>query len=90
MSKIKMVKGGVTSAQGFLAGAVFAGIKASNKGREDMALVASEVPAAAAGVFTTNRVKAAPMKRASPGKPRPAPTSRPISSPSASRSRSTK
>ena len=57
-----MVKGGVTSAQGFLAGAVFAGIKASNKGREDMALVASEVPAAAAGVFTTNRVKAAPVR----------------------------
>ena len=62
MSKIKIVKGGVTSAQGFLAGAVFAGIKASNKGREDMALVASEVPAAAAGVFTTNRVKAAPVR----------------------------
>lgn len=62
MSKIKMVKGGVTSAQGFLAGAVFAGIKASNKGREDMALVASEVPASAAGVFTTNRVKAAPVR----------------------------
>jgi glutamate N-acetyltransferase/amino-acid N-acetyltransferase len=62
MSKIKTVKGGVTSAQGFLAGAVFAGIKASNKGREDMALVASEVPAAAAGVFTTNRVKAAPVR----------------------------
>ena len=62
MSKIKMVKGGVTSAQGFLAGTVFAGIKASNKGREDMALVASEVPAAAAGVFTTNRVKAAPVR----------------------------
>jgi glutamate N-acetyltransferase/amino-acid N-acetyltransferase len=62
MSKIKMAKGGVTSAQGFLAGAVFAGIKASNKGREDMALVASEVPAAAAGVFTTNRVKAAPVR----------------------------
>jgi len=62
MSKIKTVKGGVTSAQGFLAGAVFAGIKASTKGREDMALVASEVPAAAAGVFTTNRVKAAPVR----------------------------
>ena len=62
MRKIKMVKGGVTSAQGFLAGAVFAGIKASNKGREDMALVASEVPVAAAGVFTTNRVKAAPVR----------------------------
>ena len=62
MSKLKKVKGGVTAAQGFLAGAVFAGIKASNKGREDLALVASEVPATAAGVFTTNRVKAAPVR----------------------------
>ena len=62
MSKLKKVKGGVTAAQGFLAGAVFAGIKAWNKGREDMALVASEVPAAAAGVFTTNRVQAAPVR----------------------------
>jgi len=62
MSKLKKIKGGVTAARGFLAGAVFAGVKASNKGREDMALVASEVPAAAAGVFTTNRVKAAPVR----------------------------
>ena len=62
MSKIKTIKGGVTAAKAFLAGAVFAGIKASNKGREDMALVASDVPAVAAGVFTTNRVKAAPVR----------------------------
>jgi glutamate N-acetyltransferase/amino-acid N-acetyltransferase len=62
MNKLKKIKGGVTAARGFLAGAVFAGIKASNKGREDMALVASQVPAAAAGVFTTNRVKAAPVR----------------------------
>jgi glutamate N-acetyltransferase/amino-acid N-acetyltransferase len=62
MSKIKAVKGGVTAARGFLAGAVFAGIKASNPGREDLALVASQGPAAAAGVFTTNRVKAAPVR----------------------------
>ena len=62
MNKLKKIKGGVTAARGFLAGAVFAGIKASNKGREDMALVASQVPAAAAGVFTANRVKAAPVR----------------------------
>jgi len=62
MSKLKKVKGGVTAPKGFLAAAVFAGIKASNKGRNDMALVVSEVPAAAAGVFTTNRVKAAPVR----------------------------
>ena len=62
MSGIKAIKGGVTAACGFRAAAVFAGIKASNKGRDDMALVASEVPAAATGVFTTNRVKAAPVR----------------------------
>jgi glutamate N-acetyltransferase/amino-acid N-acetyltransferase len=62
MSKLKSVKGGVTAAKGFRAAAVFAGIKASNKGRNDMALVASETPAVAAGVFTTNRVKAAPVR----------------------------
>ncbi len=62
MSKLKPVKGGVTAAKGFRASAVFAGIKASNKGRQDMSLVASEIPAVAAGVFTTNRVKAAPVR----------------------------
>jgi glutamate N-acetyltransferase/amino-acid N-acetyltransferase len=62
MSGIKVIKGGVTAAHGFRAAAIFAGIKAANKKREDMALIASEVPATAAGVFTTNRVKAAPVR----------------------------
>ncbi|MBJ7258541.1 MAG: bifunctional glutamate N-acetyltransferase/amino-acid acetyltransferase ArgJ [Chthoniobacterales bacterium] len=62
MSKIKTVKGGATAAKGFLAGAVFAGIKPSNKNHEDMALLTSQVPAVAAGVFTTNRVQAAPVR----------------------------
>jgi glutamate N-acetyltransferase/amino-acid N-acetyltransferase len=62
MSKLKPVKGGVTAAGGFRAAAVFVGIKAANKSRDDMALVASEVPAVGAGVFTTNRVKAAPVR----------------------------
>ena len=56
MKRLKEIKGGVTAAEGFLAASIFAGIKASNKDREDMALVASSVPAVAAGVFTTNRV----------------------------------
>jgi glutamate N-acetyltransferase / amino-acid N-acetyltransferase len=58
----KKIKGGVTAPQGFLAGAVYVGIKKSNKDRRDMALIYSEKPAAGAGVFTTNRVKAAPVK----------------------------
>jgi len=44
---------------GFVAGAVAAGIK--YKGRKDLAVIFSQVPACAAGVFTTNRVKAAPV-----------------------------
>jgi glutamate N-acetyltransferase/amino-acid N-acetyltransferase len=44
---------------GFLAGAVAAGIR--YQGRPDLALIVSEVPAAAAGVFTTNKVQAAPV-----------------------------
>jgi len=49
----------VTAARGFVAGAVAAGIKPS--GKPDLALVVSEAPASIAGVFTTNRVKAAPV-----------------------------
>jgi len=45
--------------RGFLAGAISAGIKKNLE--KDLALLYSEVPAAAAGVFTRNRVKAAPV-----------------------------
>ena len=51
--------GSVTSASGFLAGAVHAGIK--NKGELDLAILCSEVPCKAAGVFTTNQIKSAPV-----------------------------
>jgi glutamate N-acetyltransferase/amino-acid N-acetyltransferase len=44
---------------GFKAGAVAAGIR--YQGRPDLALITSEVTAAAAGVFTTNKVQAAPV-----------------------------
>jgi len=50
---------GVTAASGFRAAGVACGIKES--GDPDLALVVSERPAAAAGVFTTNQVKAAPV-----------------------------
>ena len=50
----------VTAAQGFRAAGVAAGIKPS--GRPDVALVVNEGPLfAAAGVFTGNRIKAAPV-----------------------------
>ena len=54
------IKGGVTAPKGFLAGGVKAGIKVSRK--HDLALLYSEVPAVAAGAFTTNRCKASPVK----------------------------
>jgi glutamate N-acetyltransferase/amino-acid N-acetyltransferase len=56
------ISGGVTAAQGFLAGSVYCGIKAANKDRPDLALIQSPAPAVAAGTFTTNRVKAAPVR----------------------------
>jgi glutamate N-acetyltransferase / amino-acid N-acetyltransferase len=56
---MKKIDGGVTAAQGFLAAGVYAGIK---KKRKDMALVYSTVPAKGAGTFTTNVVKAAPVR----------------------------
>jgi len=52
--------GGITTPSGFSAGVAEAGIKKA--GRYDLALVASRVPAAAAGVFTTNRFSAAPVR----------------------------
>jgi glutamate N-acetyltransferase/amino-acid N-acetyltransferase len=54
-----ITSGTVTSPQGFLAGAVQAGIK-SQKGL-DLAILCSEKPCVAAGVFTTNTIKAAPV-----------------------------
>ncbi len=56
---MKIIDGGVTAAKGFLAAGVYAGIK---KKRKDMALVYSTVAAKGAGTFTTNVVKAAPVK----------------------------
>ena len=56
---MKKIEGGVTAASGFAAAAAEAQIK--YKGRTDMALVYSTVPAQAAGAFTTNVVKAAPV-----------------------------
>jgi len=46
---------------GFTAGAVAAGLK-KKKGARDLGIICSEVPAAAAGVFTRNRVQAAPVR----------------------------
>ena len=57
---MKVITGGVTAAKGFQAASTAAGIK--YQGRTDMAMVYSEKPCVAAGTFTTNIVKAAPVK----------------------------
>jgi glutamate N-acetyltransferase/amino-acid N-acetyltransferase len=51
--------GSITSASGFKAGAVHAGMK--GKDELDLAILCSEVPCKAAGVFTTNQIKSAPV-----------------------------
>jgi len=57
---MKQISGGVTAAKGFCAASTAAGIK--YKDRKDMALIFSKTPCKAAGTFTTNIVKAAPVK----------------------------
>lgn len=56
---MKKIEGGVTASKGYKAAGIYAGIK---KKKKDMALIYSEVPCKVAGTFTTNLVKAAPVK----------------------------
>jgi glutamate N-acetyltransferase/amino-acid N-acetyltransferase len=56
---VQPISGGITAARGFRAAGVSAGIKAS--GALDLALIVPDVPAAAAALFTTNQVQAAPV-----------------------------
>jgi glutamate N-acetyltransferase/amino-acid N-acetyltransferase len=55
----KPVQGGVTAPSGFRASGLHCGIKAS--GKPDLSLIVSDTPASAAGVFTVNLAKAAPV-----------------------------
>ena len=59
---MKQIPGGVCAAKGFSAAGLRAGIKPTSPAdKNDLGLIVSSVPCAAAGVFTTNRVKAAPV-----------------------------
>ncbi|MBR4613724.1 MAG: bifunctional ornithine acetyltransferase/N-acetylglutamate synthase, partial [Kiritimatiellae bacterium] len=60
MNFIELENGSVTAPQGFRASGVTAGLKPS--GQPDLALLVSEVPAAAAGAFTSNLFAAAPVE----------------------------
>ncbi|HEY5617419.1 MAG TPA: bifunctional glutamate N-acetyltransferase/amino-acid acetyltransferase ArgJ [Vicinamibacterales bacterium] len=55
------VPGGITAARGFKAGSVHSGIKTAAAAL-DLTVLATEVPASAAGLFTTNLAKAAPVR----------------------------
>ena len=57
---IKYIDGGVTAPNGFLASGIHCGLKKSSL-QKDLALIYSEVPAAAAGMYTKNKVKGAPI-----------------------------
>jgi glutamate N-acetyltransferase/amino-acid N-acetyltransferase len=56
---LTLIDGNATSAKGFRAAGIHCGIK---REKADLALLVSEVTASAAGVFTTNKVKAAPVR----------------------------
>ena len=56
---MKIVEGGITASKGYLASGIHCGIKYKNK---DLALIYSKVPCATCGVFTQNKVQAAPIK----------------------------
>lgn len=56
---MKKIKGGITAPKGFKAAGIACGLKRS--GKPDLSLIFSEIPAAAAGVFTTNQVKGNPV-----------------------------
>jgi len=60
--KIKFVaSGNVTSPRGFSAGATYVGIKRKAKDVLDLGILLSKAPCTATGLFTTNRIKAAPV-----------------------------
>ena len=57
---MKLIPGGVCAASGFKASGIHCGIR-KNHSKKDLALIVSDVPAAAAAVYTTNLVKGAPL-----------------------------
>ncbi|MCQ2442454.1 MAG: bifunctional glutamate N-acetyltransferase/amino-acid acetyltransferase ArgJ [Oscillospiraceae bacterium] len=59
---MEMIQGGVCAAKGFTAAGIHAGVKAgSNPNKNDLALILSEAECTAAAMYTSNRVKCAPI-----------------------------
>ena len=57
---IEIINGGVCAAQGFVAGGMHCGIR-KNHSKKDLSIIYSKVPAITAAVYTTNKVKGAPL-----------------------------
>ena len=57
---MKYIDGGVCSAKGFRAGGMNCGIKAGST-KKDLAMIVSDTMCSAAAVYTTNKVKGAPL-----------------------------
>ena len=60
MYTMHIIENGICAAKGFTAAGIHCGIR-KNKDKRDLSLIFSEVPAAAAAVYTTNLVKGAPL-----------------------------
>lgn len=61
MENFKVIDGGVCSAKGFKASGLYCGIKENPTKKNDIALIVSDVMCNAAGVYTSNKVKGAPV-----------------------------
>ena len=61
MSNLKKIEGGVTTPQGFTAGAVYTAIKKRENKKPDVAVLYSDLPCSCAACFTTNKFCAAPV-----------------------------
>lgn len=61
MKEFKVIEGGVCAAQGFKASGVYCGIKENPTKKNDIAMIVSDVVCNAAGVYTQNKVKGAPV-----------------------------
>lgn len=61
MKEFKVISGGVCAAKGFKASGVYCGIKENPTKKNDIALIVSDVMCNAAGVYTQNKVKGAPV-----------------------------
>jgi N-acetylglutamate synthase/N-acetylornithine aminotransferase len=57
---VEYIEGGVCAAQGFSAAGIHCGVR-PNKNKNDLAVIFSSAPCSAAGLFTLNKVKAAPV-----------------------------